>query len=261
MKKPIACFDVETTGLSPQHDWIIQLSAVKFDRDTFEELGRWNHYIKPNGPYEIVPAATEVHGLTKEFIEKNGKKLKEVGPSFLEFIDGCDMLGFNSNSFDIVMAFKDFANVGLNFPIADTMFYDARLIELKVRPNNLGSVYERYTGKTMEQAGLDAHNSLSDVLATIEIFKNQMQILDYDTINEWDENKVLVPDRTVRNASAHGQQPLIVFNQGKYKDRDVYEVMKDDPGYMKWAAKNMFTSYTLNFVRKYCSERKRADKN
>lgn len=252
MKKHTVIYDIETTGLSPQHDWIVQLSALKFDKETFEVVGKWNHYINPSGNWEMTPAAQEVHGLSKEFIEKNGKSLKVVGPSFLDFIDGCDLMTFNGNSFDVVFAYKDFAFNGLNFPIADIMHYDVRLIELKLHPNNLGAVFERYTGKTMEQAGLNAHDSMSDVMATFEVFKHQMEYLDYETIDEWDENKVFTPDRTVRNAG-DGRE-YIVFNQGKYKDMDVYEVMKKDPGYLKWAADKMFSSYTLKIVREYCKK-------
>lgn len=264
MKKSYICItDIETTGLSAQFDWIIQLSAVKFDRETFKIVDKFNRYVIPRGDWHIHPDATAVHGLTEEFIKSNGKSLKKIGPEYLDFIDGCDIMGYNSNQFDILRIYKDFTDSGLNFPIDGVQFYDVLGMERKIHPNDLGSVFGRYTGKTMEQAGLSAHDSLSDCMATLEVFKCQMELLDndWDTINEWRENQLLTPDGTVRNVSPHGQQPLIVFNQGKYKDRDVYEVMKDDPGYMKWAAKNMFTSYTLNFVRKYCSERKRADKN
>ena len=87
-KNNIVCFDTETTGLSKQYDWIIQLSAVKFNRDTFEVLGEFNRYIKPAGKWEIHPDAEAIHGITKEFIETNGESIKVVGRDFLDFVDG-----------------------------------------------------------------------------------------------------------------------------------------------------------------------------
>lgn len=261
MSKPIVFFDTETTGLSKQFDWIIQLSAVKLDRDTLQELDRWDNYIKPAGPYEISPDATAVHGLTKEFIEKNGKPLKKVGPDFLKFVDGCDFAGYNSNQYDVLMAYKDFTHAGLNFPIEGVKFYDILAMERKIHPMNLDSVYARYTGKTMEQAGYKAHDSMSDTLATVEVFKKQMEFLDFETIDTWIENDLLTPDGTVRRASRQDEPLLIVFNQGKYRDRDVYEVMKMDSGYMKWAAEKMFSSYTLKLLRQYCKTKQAVEKN
>ena len=259
MSKPIAIVDVETSGLSAQFDWIIQLSAVKFDRDTFEVLGKFDYYIKPLGKYEIHPDAEAVHGLSKEYIEANGKTLREVGPEFLKFIDGCDIMGYNSNQFDILRIYKDFTHAGLEFPIDGIVFYDVLAMERKIHPMNLGSVFERYKGQTMEQFGLKAHDSLSDVIATLEVFKSQMEFLDYETINEWPENQLFTPDGTVRNAAKPDEPVLIVFNQGKYRDRDVYDVMKEDLGYMKWASKNLFSNYTLNLVRQYCTDKQAAE--
>lgn len=252
MKRPIALLDVETTGLSAQYDWVIQLSAVKFDRDTFKPMGEFNRYVKPAGKWEIHPDAEATHGITKEFIETNGESMKIVGQDFLDFIDGCDIMGYNSNNFDILRIFKDFRYSGLNFPVEGIKFYDVLAMERKIHPMNLGSVFERYMGCTMEQYGLKAHDSLSDVKATLKVFENQMEFLDYETIDEWQENQLLTPDGTVRNAAKQDEPMLIVFNQGKHRDRDVYEVMKEDVGYMKWAAKNLFSSYTLKLVREYC---------
>ena len=259
MNKTITCLDVETSGLSAQYDWIIQLSAVKFDRETFEVIAEFNTYIKPAGEYEIHPDAEAVHGLSKEFIEKNGKDLKEIAPAFLKFIEGSDIMGYNSNQFDILRIYKDFKYAGFEFPVEGIKFYDVLAMERKIHPMNLGSVFERYVGKTMEAAGYSAHDSLSDVKATLDVFKAQMEFLDYETIDKWPENELFTPDGTVRNAAKTGEAMHIVFNQGKYKDRDVYDVMKSDPGYLRWAAEKMFSSYTLKLVRKYCSDMKKTD--
>lgn len=256
--KNCVIFDTETTGLSKQHDWIIQLSAVKFDKETYKELGRFNHYIKPAGTYEIHPDAEATHGLSKEFIEREGKPMSEVGEEFLEFIEGCDLMGYNSNNFDAHFLYKDLAQAGLHLPM-DRQYYDVLGMERKIHPMNLGAVFARYTGKTMEDSGLSAHNAMSDVLATLEVFKHQMEFLDYETIDEWQENQLLTPDGTVRNTAKQGDPALIVFSQGKYKDRDVYDVMNTDPSYMKWAAQNLFSSYTLNLVRDYCRHKRDAE--
>lgn len=262
MAKPIVIFDTETTGISKQFDWIIQLSGVKFDRETYKVLGTFNRYIIPRGEWHIHPDATEVHGLTEDFIKATGQPLKVVGPDFLKFVKDCDMMGYNSNQFDVLMAYKDFTDSGLEFPVDGVQFYDVLGMERKIHPNNLGAVFERYTGKTMEQAGYQAHDSLGDCMATLDVFKHQMDLLDndWDTINEWQENQLLTPDGTVRNAAKQGEPMLIVFNQGKYRDRDVYDVANEDPGYMKWACEKMFSGYTVLLCRRYYAQKKAAEK-
>ena len=261
MAKPIVVYDVETSGLSAQFDWVIQLSGVKFNRETFEVLGKFNAYIIPRGEWHIHPDATEVHGLTEDFIKANGRPMKEVGAEFLEFAKDCDLMGYNSNQFDALRLYKDFTDSGLPFPMDGIQFYDVLGMERKIHPNNLGAVFERYTGKTMEQAGYKAHDSLGDCMATLDVFKAQMDLLDNDweTINEWQENQLFTPDGTVRNAAKQGEPMLIVFNQGKYRDRDVYDVANEDPGYMKWACEKMFSGYTVALCRKYYAAKKSAD--
>lgn len=263
MAKPIVIVDVETTGLSKQYDWIIQLSAVKFDRETFEMLAQYNTYVLPRGEWHIHPDATAVHGLTEEFIKASGRPLKEVGPIFLDFIKDCDIMGYNSNSYDILMIYKDLNDSGMILPIEGVQFYDVLGMERKIHPNDLGSVFARYTGKTMEQVGYPAHNSLGDCMATLDVFKAQMELLDNDweTINEWQENQLLTPDGTVRNAAKQGDPMRIVFNQGKYRDRDVYDVANEDPNYMKWACDKMFSGYTARLCREYYKKKKAAEKS
>ena len=43
----IVCYDVETTGLSTKDDFIIQLSALKFNPETFETIEEKDWYVKP----------------------------------------------------------------------------------------------------------------------------------------------------------------------------------------------------------------------
>ena len=62
--KYIVCWDVETTGLNPKEDFIIQLAVAKFSKDTYEVIKSKKWYIKPAHQYTISPQAQEVHGLT-----------------------------------------------------------------------------------------------------------------------------------------------------------------------------------------------------
>ena len=198
MSKNIVAFDVETTGLSFTTDYIIQIAAVKFDTE-FNIIDSMKYMVKPIKDFEIAEGAQEKHGITKEFVLENGTDLKIVAEEFLKFIDGCDMLSYNGKSFDVRMISKDFASVGLPFDI-NRVFYDSLLLESKLQPRTLEAVYKRYTGNDL----IDAHDALADVLATIEVFKHQVQSfanqdITLDDIMQMEESKIFCVDGMIKH--------------------------------------------------------------
>lgn len=245
--KNIVCFDVETTGLSQKEDFIIQLSMIKVNSQ-FEQLDSRNWYIKPVHTYEIKPTAIEKHGITKEFLEKNGVNLKDIGQEILDFMDGCDILTYNGNSFDIGFLYKDLKIVGYELDINDKVCYDAFLLYKMMYPSTLEAVYKRCTGKDLE----GAHNALNDVIATIEVYKSLRE----ENI-EVDESafNIVSPENTIRRIVIDGKESL-VFSFGKYKDDEFMSVYYKDPQYVKWFLSNIASQYTFNILKKYCQERK-----
>lgn len=252
-------FDLETTGLSKQTDRTVQLAAVKIDRN-FKILDKFKSYIIPSGQWTMTPGAEVVHGLTREFIEENGKPLAEVAPDFLKFIEGCDYVTFNGNNFDVQILWLDFAREDLELPFEGRKFYDVCGMERVLNPNNLRACFERYTGQTMDAAGLEAHDALSDVLATVAVMRGQFEKYDlnWDKIDDWKENELLTPEGSIRDADGVDGR-ILLFAFGKYKEKDVYEIMKSDPDYCRWWSQNVATPYTRNIVRKYVTERKEKD--
>lgn len=245
--KDIVCFDVETTGLSQKEDFIIQLSMIKVNSQ-FEQLDSRNWYIKPVHNYEIKPTAIEKHGITKEFLEKNGVNLKDIGQEILDFMEGCDILTYNGNSFDIGFLYKDLKIVGYELDINDKVCYDAFLLYKMMYPSTLEAVYKRCTGKDLE----GAHNALNDVMATIEVYKSLRE----ENI-EVDESvfNIISPENAIRRVVIDGKESLI-FSFGKYKDDEFMSVYHKDPQYVKWFLGNMASQYTFNILKKYCQERK-----
>ena len=248
MEKNIICYDVETTGLNPQEDFIIQLSMVKFNRN-FEIIDEKNWYIKPAHKYTINPQAQEKHGISKEWLDNNGIYLKDIIQEIDEFIKDCDFLTYNGNSFDIKFLYKDLKLWGYELDLSNRKFYDSFGMECRFNPRNLSYIYNKYTGKELDEA----HNALADVKATIEVFSHQKEQynLSWEDLNEFQENNLLSPEGSIRNAAATDEEPRIVFAIGKYKDSEFMEVYRKDPGYIKWFSENVTTPYTLNILREY----------
>ena len=88
-------FDIETTGLDPMYDEIIEIGAIKIENG--KEIETFSTLIKPE--YEINDFITELTGITNEMVQ-NAPKINEVLTRFMDFIKDSIILGHNIN-FDI----------------------------------------------------------------------------------------------------------------------------------------------------------------
>lgn len=226
MTDQIVAFDVETTGLNPQTNHIIQLSLAKFDSKTFEVAATKSWYIKPELDFTVEESAQKVHGLSKEFILENGVFLRDIYSEIVEFLGDCDVLTYNGNNFDVGFLYNDLKELGLEIDF-DRTFYDAYVIEAKRYSRTLSSVYKKYTGKDLESA----HDALADTLATIEVFKHQ--IAESDEVDA-EEFKIISPESFIIRMD----DGRVVFANGKYSRKKVSDVCKMDPGYVKWVFGN-----------------------
>lgn len=252
--KQIVAFDVETTGLSFNTDYILQISAIKFDVDTFEKIDQFDTYvIPPVQNWDIAEGAFVKHGLTKEFIYENGVPLKAAAEAFLSFLGDCDTLSHNGKGFDVRMLSKDFRLVGLEFNL-DRVFFDSYLLEVMLHPRRLENIYESYTGQKME----GAHNSLCDVMATIEVFRHQVELfrqqdMSLDDIMQLDESKLLCIDGMIKKDG-----DKILFARGKHKDVEFMRACEIDSDYVRWFMNNPeFDAHTKKTLKEYYSERRK----
>ncbi len=232
----LVCFDTETTGLDVQRDWIIQLSLVKVDARTFEEVGVRNWYIRPSGTYTIAPEAQAVHHITREQLEADGVALRDVYPDMMAFLQGCDILSYNGNNFDARILYYNLLREGLPWELGNSRFYDAYLIETARTSRRLGDVYRRYYGHDFE----DAHNSLADVRATIAVFKAQRETSQSEQEFLRPEFDFVSVDGFLAAAPSKDSEGNIVpvFAQGKHRGKTLAQVQQQDPTYLDWVMKN-----------------------
>ncbi|WP_273325747.1 exonuclease domain-containing protein [Vallitalea guaymasensis] len=88
-------FHVETTGLSPLEDEIIQIAAVHFKNG--EICNIYSTYVKPLN--KIPNKITKINGITNEIV-KDSPSLSEVIPIFIKFISNHVLVTHNA-SFDM----------------------------------------------------------------------------------------------------------------------------------------------------------------
>ena len=160
MDHNIVVFDVETTGLNPETDQIIELGAVKIERGNIVE--KFSTFVKPTIeiPYEV----TELTHITNEMVE-NAPNIEDVIRQFYEFSKDCVLCGHNIINFDIkfIRRFGSYQNLDFNNDLIDTM-NEARVSRLKISRFNLGTVTKALG---IELKG--AHRAWNDAFATAQV--------------------------------------------------------------------------------------------
>ena len=242
LTRPIVFFDLETTGISIATDRIVEISILKIYPNGNKESKTW----LVNPEIEIPKEASDIHGITNEKVVTE-PTFKELAPKVSEMISDADLAGFNSNRFDIPLLAEELLRAGIDFDMNNKKAVDVQVIFHKKEQRTLSAGYEFYCGKTLE----DAHSAEADTLATYEILKAQLD--KYDDI----ENSV----EALSEFSSHSQRAdfagFILFNEdkkeifsfGKYKGREVEDVLKENPGYNSWMQNADFPLYTKKVLR------------
>ena len=164
MSKPIVFFDLETTGVDKMNDRIVEIAIVKLNVDGSKE--EFHSLINPGIP--IPEGASEIHGITDEKVAE-APTLKTMLPMIIGKFEGADVGGFNSNSYDIPLLYVEMLRNGYTWNLDGVLFIDACNIFRRKEERTLTAAVKFYCGKDHE----DAHGAMADVLATIEVFKEQ----------------------------------------------------------------------------------------
>ncbi len=94
--KDYVVFDLETTGLSPGKDEIIEISGIKVQDG--KAMAEYSTLVHPGCP--IPCEATNINGITDEMVQ-DAPKLKEALENFLTFAGNAVLVGHNIHSFDM----------------------------------------------------------------------------------------------------------------------------------------------------------------
>ena len=90
MLKSYIAFDLETTGLDPEQNEIIEIGALKVRDGKVEE--RFMEFIRPCQP--VSKTITDLTGITNEMVA-DAEDSKTVIPAFLEFCGNDVLVGHN----------------------------------------------------------------------------------------------------------------------------------------------------------------------
>jgi DNA polymerase-3 subunit epsilon len=232
--RPLVVFDIESTGVSPRKDRIIELAAIKLMPDGEEISKCW--LMNPGVP--IPPETTAIHGISDEIV-KDCPTFADKAEEIFEFFRGCDLSGFNADRFDIPCLEEEFARVGMAFAPSARKHVDVQRIYHKKEPRDLSAAVRFYLGRNHD----GAHGAEADTRATLEVLKAQMaKYSDLPaTVDEMDE--YLVPHDPMnadRAGTLRWKDGELTINFGKKKGESLKKLLLNEPNYLKWILKGDF---------------------
>lgn len=256
LKRPLAIFDLETTGVNVASDRIVEISILKAMPDGTEEVKTLR--LHPEMPIPL--ESSMVHGIYDEDIA-DAPTFKEVAHEIADFIGDADLAGFNSNRFDIPLLMEEFLRVDHPFDIENRFFVDVQNIFHQMEQRTLKAAFRFYCDGDLE----NAHSAEADVAATYEVLK--AQIARYEG-QEW-QNKSGEKSTPVKNdvealheftninkvvdfagRIVYNKEGVEVFSFGKHKGKPVEEVFKREPSYYSWMMQGDFPKYTKKCLEK-----------
>lgn len=230
-KDTFICVDLETTGLEPREDRIIEIGAVIFNFSG--HISTYETLIDPEKP--IPESSIAIHHITDAMV-KGKPKIKDVLPNLLKFVDKYIMIG---HGIPLDMAFLNEAAKRHcipctleSHPYIDTL----RLARLygESPSNSLETLRAHFN-----IASEGAHRAMNDVVVNIEVFKFLAER--FKTTEQLIER--------LKRPIALKTMPL-----GKHKGRPFSEIPIE---YLQWAVHKDFDQDLLFSIRSELNKRKK----
>lgn len=264
LKRSLAFFDLETTGVNIALDRIVEIAILKINVDNSEEV-----YTKKINPQIPIPAESSMfHGIYDEDI-KDAPTFKEIANEVAEFIGDSDLAGYNSNKFDIPMLMEEFLGAGVDFVLEGRSFVDVQNIFHQMEQRTLKAAYKFYCETPLE----NAHQAEADVRATYEVLKAQLAKYEnvafedkhgnvsYPVVNEVEalhEFTNLSKPVDFAGRLVYNEDGEVCINFGKHKGKTLVNVFDAEPSYYAWMQNGDFPLFTKRILTKHWNEYKAA---
>lgn len=234
---PLVFLDLETTGVNLSSDRIVEIAMIRIQPDGTRQVKR--KLINPEMP--IPKASSDVHGITDEMV-KDAPTFKQAGNEIKQFLENCDLGGYNSNRFDIPLLMEEFLRAGLEVNLSERKMVDVQHIFYSMEPRTLSAAYKFYCNQEL----VNAHSAEADIQATVDVLMAQLER--YPKLGNTVESilNVIGEDRVIDYARrfVYDDKGIEVFNFGKYKGQAICEVLKREPHYYDWMMRGDFPLHT-----------------
>lgn len=260
LKRPLAFFDLETTGVNIATDKIVEIAILKIMPDGSEEV-----YHKRLNPERPIPAESSMfHGIYDEDI-KDAPTFKQQAAEIAAFLGDSDLAGYNSNKFDVPMLMEEFLQASVDFSLKGRSFVDVQNIFHQMEQRTLKAAYRFYCDQNLD----NAHTAEADVRATYEVLKAQLEKYDgqpyedkhgavsYPVVNDVEAlHQFTNLSKPVDFAGrlVYNEDGVIVINFGKHKGKAIFDIFEIEPSYYSWMQNGDFPLYTKKVLEELWNE-------
>jgi DNA polymerase-3 subunit epsilon len=240
LQRPIAFFDLETTGVDSAKDRIVEIAVVKLMPDGSRQS--WVRRLNPEMP--ISAESSAIHGIYDADVAHE-PTFKAIAHELKQFLHQCDLGGYNSNKFDIPVLVEEFLRCGINIDFKSRKFVDVQQVFFKKEARTLSAAYAFYCNRQLE----NAHSAEADVLATVDVLEAQL-----DRYSDLDQTVEGLHTYTGGDEFVDYARRMVlkngvpVFNFGKYKGQPVEDVFRKEPQYYDWMMNADFALHTKQMI-------------
>ena len=159
MTDSFVCIDLETTGLDPKRDKIIEIGAVKVEQG--EVTGEWEIFVNPER--KLGERIVELTGIRDEQLAGAGK-IAEILPGLFAFLGDYALLGHG-----VLFDFSFLKKAAVN----EKLVFERRGIDtLRIARKYLKDLESRSLASLCKYYGIHhkAHRALEDARATVALY-------------------------------------------------------------------------------------------
>ncbi len=236
-------FDIESTGLDPEHDRIVELAMVRHDSP--EDRYGWTGLVNPG--CRIPAESTRVHGITDADV-KDKPLFKDIAADIHDLVEDTVLVGYNSRHFDTPMLHHELVRaIGQGLPTDDHGQLTIPEIDLfrvwkESEKRNLTTAVKRFLGRDISAS---AHRADVDTEVLPDLMTAMMETFSLD---EAELEDITQPEDEVDRSGKFRRREdgVIVFAFGKNKDRPVSQ----HSDYLGWMLRSSFPSDTRAWIRR-----------
>ncbi|MFQ5745862.1 MAG: exonuclease domain-containing protein [Gemmatimonadota bacterium] len=232
----LIAFDIESTGLDPAEDRIVELAIVRPGEPEPLLCERFN----PGVP--IPAAASAVHGIRDADVA-GCPPFAARAAEIQALLEGAILIGFGSRRFDTLMLDAELRRAGQpGIDLDAVKEIDLLMVWIRSEPRDLGAAARRFLGKSH----VEAHGALPDALVLGPLLKAMMR--------EWGHNlgamvELSRPEGEVdrsRKFRLERGTGEVVFNFGQHRG----ELVREHEDYLDWMLKADFPDDTCRAIRR-----------
>ncbi|MGQ9856391.1 MAG: PolC-type DNA polymerase III [Fervidobacterium sp.] len=204
--------DLETTGLNPRLDEIMEIGAVKTANGQI--IDEFHTFVKPS---KLKEKSLQITGITEDMLE-NAPDISQVIDRLSEFLNGAVIVAHNAD-FDIGFLKNTFSKFHRQFnpPYIDTLRLSQALLRSKLKSFSLDKLVDYF-----ELGKFQHHRALDDARVTAKVFWKLVELLKKKSINSFDRLNKLIEH--INPLSKHPRH-ITVLVQNKTGLKNLYKLV------------------------------------